>query len=290
MFKLGEYCENDAKSLINYLKKAGFKVDMRPYLTAVPHSSSFLKGKLSELKGQVEDIEKYEQYLAAIKSVLPASTNHEDFRERFLTEVEPSWKEMDELRVRSSDPSIVLSDDEQDRMEKSLENLANLIIIYEFAMNVLTLNDIKVGEHAGEKLTDPILMIRVEADECSPDQKMLIREMKVLLEKVYDVYIDEFSTPLYRDLDEEFRDDFFAESTKIMTLGLLIENLVEEPSEGKMDIESFADERCFLELEGEEKSISLTIDASMVAEDIARVLEKNGVIKIKGDTIKWKAR
>jgi len=30
------------------------------------------------------------------------------------------------------------------------------------------------------------------------------------------------------------------------------------------------------------------IDGTDVAEDIARVLEKNGVIKIKGDMIKWK--
>lgn len=290
MFKLGEYCENDAKSLFNYLKDAGFKVDMRPSLTAEAQSSSFLKGKLSELKGQVKDIEKYEKYLAAIKSVLSAGATPENFRELLFTEVEPFWKEMDEMRAKCSDPSIELSDEEMVRVEKSLENMANLILIDEFSRNVLTLNDIKIDELVDDKLNDPILMIRVRDDECAPDQKMLVQEMKILLEKVYDVYVDEFSTPLYRDLNEKIRDEFFTESSKIMTLGLLMEDLVENPSEEKMDIESFADERCFLDLGKEDKSVSITIDASMVADDIARVLEKNGVVKIKGDTIKWKAR
>ncbi|MGD9911595.1 MAG: hypothetical protein AB7U77_04065 [Methanothrix sp.] len=30
------------------------------------------------------------------------------------------------------------------------------------------------------------------------------------------------------------------------------------------------------------------VDASGVAEDLARILEKNGVVEIKGDTIRWK--
>jgi hypothetical protein len=46
-------------------------------------------------------------------------------------------------------------------------------------------------------------------------------------------------------------------------------------------------ERCDLELEREGNIVS--IDGTNVAEEIARVLEKNGVIKIKGDMIKWKA-
>jgi hypothetical protein len=61
---------------------------------------------------------------------------------------------------------------------------------------------------------------------------------------------------------------------------------VERPSPGKIDIDAFA-ERCDMELE--DKGNILEIDGTDVAEDIARVLEKNGVIKIKGDMIKWKA-
>jgi len=74
----------------------------------------------------------------------------------------------------------------------------------------------------------------------------------------------------------------------IAALGLLIEELVENPSEGKIDMESFADERCVLEFQMGKEGTSMTIDASWAAEEIAKVLEKNDVIKIKGDTIKWK--
>jgi hypothetical protein len=50
-------------------------------------------------------------------------------------------------------------------------------------------------------------------------------------------------------------------------------------------MESFA-ERCDLELENQGNI--LAIDGTDVAEEIARVLEKNGVIKVKGDMIKWR--
>ena len=64
-----------------------------------------------------------------------------------------------------------------------------------------------------------------------------------------------------------------------------MKDLAEEPSPGKIDMESFA-ERCDLELENQGNI--LAIDGADVAEEIARVLEKNGVIKIKGDMIKWR--
>jgi hypothetical protein len=52
-----------------------------------------------------------------------------------------------------------------------------------------------------------------------------------------------------------------------------------------MDIEEFAD-KCVVDL-GTWNVLS--IDASLVAEEIARSLEKKGILKMKGNTIKWKA-
>ena len=53
----------------------------------------------------------------------------------------------------------------------------------------------------------------------------------------------------------------------------------------KMDIEDFA-ERCILDVGSR---FTMSVDASLVAEEIARSLEKRGMLKIKGNTIKWKA-
>ena len=45
-------------------------------------------------------------------------------------------------------------------------------------------------------------------------------------------------------------------------------------------------ERC--EFEIEDNGDVLEIDGSGVAEELAGSLEKNGIIKVKGDSIKWK--
>ena len=61
--------------------------------------------------------------------------------------------------------------------------------------------------------------------------------------------------------------------------------MVEEPSPGKIDMQAFS-ERCIIEMEKD--GDILVIDGEETAEEIARVLEKNGIIKLKGETIKWK--
>jgi hypothetical protein len=65
----------------------------------------------------------------------------------------------------------------------------------------------------------------------------------------------------------------------------LLANLIEHPAPGKIDFEAFA-EGC--EFETMEDGNILSIEGSAAADELARVLEKNGIIKVKGDTIKWK--
>jgi hypothetical protein len=45
-------------------------------------------------------------------------------------------------------------------------------------------------------------------------------------------------------------------------------------------------ERCQFEMEN--KGDLLEIDGSIAALELARSLEKNGVLKVKGDSVKWK--
>jgi len=53
-----------------------------------------------------------------------------------------------------------------------------------------------------------------------------------------------------------------------------------------MDFAEFAEE-CTMTLEDE--SSVLNVYGEDVAEDLARVLEKSGVVKWKGDMLKWKS-
>jgi len=52
-----------------------------------------------------------------------------------------------------------------------------------------------------------------------------------------------------------------------------------------MDMESFRN-KCQFAME--RKKDILEIDGSEAAEELARSLEKSGIIKVKGDSIKWK--
>ncbi len=136
-----------------------------------------------------------------------------------------------------------------------------------------------------DSLDDLVISIPVRPADYDDDEPMLQKRGDVELIKKHEVSIDEFSAPLFQRIDEEFEKKYHEEYLQIMALGLLIDDLLNEPPQRKMDIEDFA-ERCILDFG--DKDI-LGIDASLVAEEVARSLEKNGIIKLKGSTIKWRA-
>lgn len=294
MFKLGEYCEYEAKVISNYLKDAGIRLEQRIALSAQTMQTDYLEGRLSELRGEVEDIEVYERYLSALKAALSKGATSDDFKSRYLTELDPAFREKRDLIVDSIENSAELSEEERavaregvkDLLDNlPLEDLAEWIIAFDFAVATLSRNDIEPGTEIGDRLNDPIVRIRVDAEDYKGDRPVK-RTLSVEFEKIYDIYIDEFTSPLFEELDEEFQQSFPEEFLKIMALGILIADLVEESSPGKISLEAFS-EMC--ELDFEKEGDILSIDATEVAEDIAKALEKNGILKLKGDVIKWKS-
>jgi hypothetical protein len=287
MFRLGEYDEEDSKAIVQHLKDAGFKVDARSFLTVLTNSQAFLEGRQSELKGLVKDMDVYERYLDVLRSTVSPGITHEEFKDRLFIALDPSWKDVKALMEKYSDSSMEPSEEDAEKIFDAYNKLVEMTDVSDFIEDVIILNDIDIDQPAKEKLKDPILRIEVDPEGYDPDQKLLKEWTHVGLNKVYEVYVDEFSTPIFRDIDEEFQENYPDEYMQILGMGLLIEDLVEEPSVGKVDLESFA-KRCTLDM-SEDEEASITIDGSMVAEDIAKVLEKNGVVKIKGDVIKWRA-
>ncbi len=293
MLKLGEYYEYEAKEISNYLKDAGIKVEQRIALSAETTENDYLEGTFSELKGEIEDIEVYERYLSALKAAFAKGATPDDFKERFLTELDPSFVEKRDL-INSLENTAELSEEERatacERAKDLLDNpaigdLAEWIVAFDFAATTLSRNNIEPGVEIGDRLNDPILRIRVDP-EGYKGEKPIKRTLSVEFEKKYDLYIDEFTSALFEELDEELQEDYPEEFLQIMALGILITDLAENPSPDKIDLEAFA-ERCELDLEKEGDILS--IDGAEAAEDIARVLEKNGIIKMKGNTIKWKS-
>ena len=55
---------------------------------------------------------------------------------------------------------------------------------------------------------------------------------------------------------------------------------------GQIRIGGYIADLCMIDIGGKDV---LSIDGSQVAEEIARSLEKKGILKMKGNMIKWKA-
>jgi hypothetical protein len=280
MFKLGEYYEEEATRVANYLRDAGFKVDVRGLVTAQSEFVAFLQGKASELRERNRILERHEKFISAMKAVLEKASNDEELMDLYLAELDPDWRTKRE-RMNEKD----LEEADEKTRDELFESLAYSIVALDFAKDLYNLNDIKPGEPIGDLLDDPVINIHLKSQESDPEDPLLNERLEVDLEKMYVVSIDESSSALFRDIDEDFQENYYQEYQLITALGLVVEDLLECPEKGKMDIEDFA-ERCILDVGSR---FTVSVDASLVAEEIARSLEKRGMLKIKGNTIKWKA-
>lgn len=282
MFKVGEYYEDEARSVAGYLRDAGFKVDIKGLVVASTDLTASLQGRISELKERGKLVAKQEGFLASIKASVEKATDEESFKDHFLTELDPDWKSKRDWLNQETCKS---EEKDEEAVKEIAKSFAGYAIALNFAENVLDLNDIKLGEPVGVLLDDPLVSISVDPRVCDPEDPLFRQRLDVDLYKKHEITIDESSSPLFRDIDEEFRDEYYQEYQKIVALGLVIEDLIEESGKGRMDIEDFA-ARCALDV-GER--FVMSIDASLVAEEIARSLEKRGLVKMKGNTVKWKA-
>ena len=293
MLKLGDFYEDEAKEVAKYLRDAGMKVDIRTYIEGWSQEYNYLEGRLSDLKGKIDDEEfaDHERYLASLKAILAKGATLETFERMFEVEFDP---EVDEKRERVKDmvegnqpDDSGLSEEKRIQAWSDVSNLmTDLTKISNgksFAARLLDRNEIKFGEEVGNRLDDPIAQILVNPGEI--DDGWTVRTTTVYTFKpMADIYIDEFSATLFEDLDEEFKDLYYEELLTIQYIADIILNLVDSSS-GKMEMENFT-KKCATRTKYDEDV--LVIDGTYASLEIAKSLEKNGILKIKGNTIKWK--
>jgi hypothetical protein len=288
MFLLGEYYEDEARDIADRLKEVGMKVDIRTFTASQLELFHYREGRMSVLKGKLEetDYARYERYLNALRKVLAAGAGPDDFGERFHLELDPQINEK-----RSQFAEILKADlpvEEREAKMKAFTGIkADLLNVYyaeSFIDTVLNRNDIEVGEDVGSKLDDPILRVIDEGKDLEEESELARTTTVFTVEPRAQVFVDEFYAVLAEDLDDEFEDEYEREYLCLVFLGKLISDL-KEPSPGKVDLEAFR-ERC--EFEMEKNGDLLEINGRRAAEELARSLEKNGIIKLRGDSVKWK--
>jgi hypothetical protein len=291
MFNLGEYDEEEAKEIRTFLIDAGIRVELKPSIVVMEEQTCSLHGRQSLLKDVAKDMSEYEGYLSVLKSVLSRSTTEEEFDEFFMEELDPTMTEKRAKIMALSENPDSLSEAEKESLEfNSTEWMGFLLksgTARIFVDSVLSLNDIKIGEPVGDKLDDPLLDVPVNSSDYDPKPEQFKTTIEFHLEKAVGIYADEFTTPLSSELDEEFSDLYPEEYQNLRVLGLLIEKLATSPTSRKMDFGEFI-ENCSMRLKDEDGD-DLLIDGKEVAEELAKVLEKSDVVKVKGDKVKWKS-
>ena len=202
-----------------------------------------------------------------MRSVLPQATP-ENFEELFLKELDPLMMEKrDKILELSENPESFTTEERKSLKFGSDEWMNNALCISKartFADMIIFQNDILIGKPFENKLDDPVLDISVDPDECDPRPEQMKCDIGFYLEKAANIFVDEFTTPLANDLDDEFWDAYPSEAQRLKVLGLLIEKLATSPSSRKMDFVQFAEE-CSLHLEDE--GSDLFVDGEDVAEE-----------------------
>ena len=291
MFNLGEYDEDEAKEIRTFLIDAGIRVELKPSIVVMEERTCSLHGRHSLLKDVAKDMSEYESNLSALKIVLPRSTTQEEFEELYMKELDPASMEKRDKILALCENSENLSEDEKESLDFGSKEWMSFLLrsgmAILFAKSVLSLNDIKIGEPVGDKLDDPLLDIPVNSGDYDPKPEQFKTTIEFHLEKTVGIFADEFTTPLSSELDEEFSDLYPEEYQNLRVLGLLIEKLATSPTSRKMDFGEFI-ENCSMRLKDEDGD-DLLIDGKEVAEELAKVLEKSDVVKVKGDKVKWKS-
>lgn len=291
MFYLGEYDEDTAKEIKRHLDKAGLKVEAKSCLVIDEDTTYYIKDRMSAIIELTdEDTSQFKRYLGAMKSVLHQATP-DNFEDLYLKELFPDlFDKRDEVVDLLASPEV-----NTEKVKESLESGSKewdeghlkMQDAKSFATMILKNNEIKIGEPAEDRLDDPVLLLLVSPEKFENSPKQLKCNLDFHLDKSVTIYVDEFTTPLAGDIDDDFWDEYPSEAQSLKVLGLLIEKLATSPSSRKMDFAEFIEE-CNLNIDDEDSTLNVYGDD--MAEELARVLEKSGVIKRKGDKIKWKGK
>jgi hypothetical protein len=296
MFKLGEYDEDVAQEIAGYLKGVGIKVELKPSICASVDELLHMEGKLSELKLEnIEDLERYERCLDALRKVTSEKISSEEaFRARFFSEVSPSLGDKRDELIKLGRDWPDIPDAEKERLREIVEDewdaFLEMIIASRFAVSTFLLNgleDFKPGQEIGDRLDDPIVRIPIHPEIYDPDNEHCWVVTSVEVERCFDLYVDEFTAPLIADVDDEFVEAYCDEYETLSSFAILINHLLDPPSSSnKLSLDEFK-HACAFEVDIGKRHL-LDLNASIVAEDIAKVLKKNNVIKLKGDRITWR--
>jgi len=289
---IGTFDESEMESILQELRKAGIRSEIKPSIDVAVHVRYLIKGKLSEIKNKYKDtemadlVEKWEKYIEVAREILKNNRKEGDFEKELLKKLIPEGDEMVvvlfEAMKDGGDEEIkklekIMEGKEEEEVENFFSRFREAIKIVDALHKILLANGIKYegGEIHGNLSDDPIMIIHIEGIDGE-------RAEKLNLDFAFDTYVDK-KVDIYGNLM-----DIIYEREKLKKMAVKNPRYVEililsdaiammlDKLEGKMELEEFFDR--VIKIQEEDNRIFFTPSA---IEEILETLEKMEIIKMK---------
>ncbi len=288
---VGSFEEDEVNEVVEDLRKAGVRSDLRHALNIDIEEKYYIEGKISELKEKykekknvIEIINEVENYLEKARQMIEEGIDEKEFEEKFLNEVMPERKDFEDIRKEMRKGAIKYEEIiEKFGKEKTKEYLDQFMYEIKFMSMIHSLlekNGIEYreGKMYGKIADDPYIKVYVEGET-----NELPHEMKIYITKNVDVYANLLDVLYEVDRVEKLA----KEKNEYMPL-LVVSTIVAKIMDGiknKMDLEELINASKYFKQNGDE--IFLTEDA---VNEIIKTLEKGEIIRIKKGKVILKER
>ena len=292
---IGSYDEDKVDTVIQDLRKAGIKSELKPSLDAELQAFYFIEGKLGELKDKYKDdiiskkLKDIETKFDVARSIMKDGINVRDFEEIFLDKVLPERKKYEEIKKRLKEGSNKeksddkISEDEFD--EKELNNFIDyfyeeLELMSDFH-SMLEMNGIRYDDEDkmyGKIDENPYIKMYIDVDGGQAEELELKKEFETLVGKNIDVYANLIDVIYEIEKVEELCKNK-PEYSKLLFMIDIVSEIIRK-IEGKIDIDKLTDEIKMIE----DKNIKIYLTPSAIKE-ILKTMEKAEIIKIKNGKV-----
>ncbi len=283
---LGSFDEDEVNEVVEDLRKAGVRSELRHALDIEMEKKYYIEGKISELKEKYKErkevmkiIEEMENHFEKARQIMKDGIETKEFEENFLNLIMPERKEFEEMKkeMEKEEDMDKVYDELSKKFGKEKTNEFLDEIMHEFKFmsffhSLLEKNGIEYreGKMYGEIAEDPYIKTYLEGDV----PKDLPHEMKVFIYKNVDVYanlIDViYETERIEKLAEEKK-----EYTPLLFAATIVAKIMDK-IQNKMEVEELIEKSTHFKENGDE--IILSKDA---VKEIIKMLEKAEVIRVK---------
>ena len=278
---VGSFDEEEVNEIVEDLRKAGVRSDLRHALDIAIEEKHYIEGKMSELKEKykekknvIEILNEVENYLEKARQVIEEGIDAKEFEEKFLNEVMPERKDFEDIRkeiVKGTKYEEIVEKFGKEKTEEYLDHFMYELKFMSMIHSLLEKNGVeyKDGKMYGKISEDPYIKVYVEGET-----EDLPHEMKIYITKNVDVYANLLDVLYEVDRVEKL----VKEKNEYMPL-LIISTIIAKIIDGiknKMDLKELINASRYFKQNGDE--IFLTEDA---INEIIKTLEKGEIIRIK---------